>query len=163
MQRERFFRTVNWHISQMLRMIRNFRSFNWFLSVFLRLYASLRGTTFSYWTPCSIRNNGMQFMRNCYCNRSIPVDKPYLKRIRDDFFGVYRWWYDPSRGISRNHQNTGNYDVKYKSADHLNESSKWTAISGKLSPAILSSEVLSPATATTLPPISSSSNGMMSD
>ena len=105
----------------------------------------------------------MQFMRNCYCSRSIPVDKPYLMRMRDEFFGVHRWWYDPSRGISRNHQNTGNYDVKYKSADHLNESSKWTAISGKLSPAILSSEVLSPATATTLPPILSSSTGMMSD
>jgi hypothetical protein len=80
-------------------------------------------------------------------------------RMRDEFFGVHRWWYDPSRGISRNHQNTGNYDVKYKIADHLNESSKWTAIAGKLSPA----EVFSPAAATTLPPISSSSTGMMSD
>ena len=101
----------------------------------------------------------MQFMRNCYCNRSIPVDKPYLKRIRDDFFGVYRWWYDPSRGISRNHQNTGNYAVKYKSADHLNESLKWTVIAGKLIPP---STAISSA-ATTLPLLSSSSTGMMND
>ena len=78
-------------------------------------------------------NNGMQFMRNCYCNRSIPVDKPFLKNKRDEFFGVHRWWYDPSRGVSRNHQNTGNYDVQFKSADHLNESAKWTAIAGKRS------------------------------
>jgi hypothetical protein len=101
----------------------------------------------------------MQFMRNCYCNRSIPVDKPFLKNKRDEFFGVHRWWYDPSRGISRNHQNTGNYDVQFKSADHLNESAKWTAIAGKRGESS-PSEVLSPAAVTQPIHKTSSSTGI---
>ena len=79
-------------------------------------------------------NSGMQFMKNCYCNRAIPIDKAMLKSKRDEFFSINRWWYDPSRGISRNHQNPGNYDVKYKSSDHLNETAKWSAIAGKFVP-----------------------------
>ena len=79
-------------------------------------------------------NSGMEFMKNCYCDRAISIDKARLKSKRDEFFSINRWWYDPSRGISRNHQNPGNYDVKYKSSDHLNETAKWSAIGGKFLP-----------------------------
>ena len=69
--------------------------------------------------------NGMELMRNCYCNRKIRVDRNALLELRDAFFTRYRWFYDSSRQISRNHQNPGNYDVKYQKANHLEESMKW--------------------------------------
>lgn len=74
--------------------------------------------------------NGMQLMRNFYCNRSLVVDKPFLMKKRDDFFGKYRWYYDPKRGISKNHQNPGNYAEMYKKANHLEETAKWTVLIG---------------------------------
>ena len=72
----------------------------------------------------------MELMRNCYCNRAIPVDRQFLLNLRDEFFSRYRWFYDESRGISRNHQNPGNYDEKYRTANHLEESKKWKLIIG---------------------------------
>ena len=44
---------------------------------------------------------------------------------RDEFFSKGQWWYDPKRGIARNHQNPSNYSEKYRSANHLEESAKW--------------------------------------
>ena len=76
--------------------------------------------------------NGMELMRNCYCNRAIPVDRAQLLTLRDAFFARYRWFYDESRCISRNHQNPGNYDDQYRKANHLEESKKWQLIIGNV-------------------------------
>jgi len=69
--------------------------------------------------------NGMELMRNCYCNRLVAVDRTELLKLRDAFFVQYRWFYDPARCIARNHQLTGDYDQKYIKANHLEESAKW--------------------------------------
>jgi len=69
--------------------------------------------------------NGMEMMRFCYCNRTIPVDRAALLVMRDSFFARYRWFYDPSKCIARNHQNPGNYDKSYCKENHLEESEKW--------------------------------------
>ena len=53
------------------------------------------------------------------------MDRNALLELRDAFFTRYRWFYDSSRQIARNHQNPGNYDVKYQKANHLEESMKW--------------------------------------
>ena len=62
--------------------------------------------------------NGMELMRNCYCNRLVAVDRTELLKLRDAFFVQYRWFYDPARCIARNHQLTGDYDEKYIKANH---------------------------------------------
>lgn len=67
----------------------------------------------------------MEMMRYCYCNRAIPVDRAALLAMRDSFFARYRWFYDPSKCIARNHQNPGNYDKSYCKENHLEESEKW--------------------------------------
>lgn len=67
----------------------------------------------------------MEMMRHCYCNRAIPVDRAALLAMRDSFFARYRWFYDPSKCIARNHQNPGNYDKSYCKENHLEESEKW--------------------------------------
>lgn len=78
--------------------------------------------------------NGMQLMRNFYCNRSIPVDKSLLMEKRNEFFGCYRWYYDPKRGIARNHQNPGNYSEDFRKSDHLEETAKWKVGVGQSKP-----------------------------
>lgn len=69
--------------------------------------------------------NGMELMKNCYCNRKIPVDRAALLAMRDAYFVQNRFFYDPSRCIARNHQLTGDYDAKYQKENHLEESAKW--------------------------------------
>jgi hypothetical protein len=69
--------------------------------------------------------NGMELMKNCYCNRKIPVDRAALLEMRDAYFVQNRFFYDPSRCIARNHQLTGDYDAKYQKENHLEESAKW--------------------------------------
>lgn len=64
-------------------------------------------------------------MKWFHCCPEIPVDKNFLVSKRDEFFSKGQWWYDPSRRIARNHQNTSNYSVQYQSANHLEESAKW--------------------------------------
>ena len=69
--------------------------------------------------------DGMKQMKWFHCCPEIPVDKNFLVSKRDEFFSKGQWWYDPSRRIARNHQNTSNYSVQYQSANHLEESAKW--------------------------------------
>lgn len=69
--------------------------------------------------------NGMALMKNCYCNRKLPVNRAALLVLRDAYLVQNRFFYDPSRCIARNHQFTGDYDVKYQKANHLEESAKW--------------------------------------
>ena len=69
--------------------------------------------------------NGMALMKNCYCNRKLPVNRAALLVLRDAYLVQNRFFYDPSRCIARNHQITGDYDVKYQKANHLEESAKW--------------------------------------
>lgn len=68
--------------------------------------------------------NGMALMKNCYCNRKLPVNRAELLVLRDAYLVQNRFFYDPSRCIARNHQFTGDYDVKYQKANHLEESAK---------------------------------------
>jgi hypothetical protein len=75
--------------------------------------------------------NGMALMKNCYCNRKLPVDRAALLVLRDAYLVQNRFFYDPSRCIARNHQFTGDYDVKYQKANHLEESAKWKLRLGK--------------------------------
>ena len=93
--------------------------------------------------------NGMELMKNCYCNRKIPVDRAVLLEMRDAYFVQNRFFYDPSRCIARNHQLTGDYDAKYQKENHLEESAKWklrlgiadySKASNALSPPIVSVE-----------------------
>ena len=93
--------------------------------------------------------NGMELMKNCYCNRKIPVDRAALLAMRDAYFVQNRFFYDPSRCIARNHQLTGDYDAKYQKENHLEESAKWklrlgiadySKASNALSPPIVSVE-----------------------
>lgn len=93
--------------------------------------------------------NGMELMKNCYCNRKIPVDRAALLEMRDAYFVQNRFFYDPSRCIARNHQLTGDYDAKYQKENHLEESAKWklrlgiadySTASNALSPPIVSVE-----------------------
>ena len=93
--------------------------------------------------------NGMELMKNCYCNRKIPVDRAALLEMRDAYFVQNRFFYDPSRCIARNHQLTGDYDAKYQKENHLEESAKWklrlgiadySKASNALSPPIVSVE-----------------------
>ena len=69
--------------------------------------------------------NGMALMKNCYCNRKLPVNRAALLVLRDAYLVQNRFFYDPSRCIARNHQITGDYDAKYQKANHLEESAKW--------------------------------------
>ena len=67
----------------------------------------------------------MALMKNCYCNRKLPVNRAALLVLRDAYLVQNRFFYDPSRCIARNHQITGDYDVNYQKTNHLEESAKW--------------------------------------
>ena len=69
--------------------------------------------------------DALKYMKCFFCCPEVNVDKNFLIVKRDEFFSKGQWWYDPKRGIARNHQNPSNYSEKYRSANHLEESAKW--------------------------------------
>lgn len=69
--------------------------------------------------------DALKYMKCFFCCPEVSVDKNFLITKRNEFFSKGQWWYDPKRGIARNHQNPSNYSEKYRSANHLEESAKW--------------------------------------
>jgi len=69
--------------------------------------------------------DALKYMKCFFCCPEVIVDKNFLMTKRNEFFSKGQWWYDPTRGIARNHQNPSNYSEKYRSANHLQESAKW--------------------------------------
>ena len=69
--------------------------------------------------------DALKYMKCFFCCPEVIVDKNVLITKRNEFFSKGQWWYDPTRGIARNHQNPSNYSEKYRSANHLQESAKW--------------------------------------
>jgi hypothetical protein len=87
--------------------------------------------------------NGMQNMKHFYCDPSIIIDKNLLLQKRNEFFTKFCWWYDAKRGISKNHQNPGNYDECFQTMmmNHLSESAKWSLIAGNIYTTTINSSI----------------------